>query len=58
MRIIDKIAWKRVIVARSWEGGVILPFDKKGDTGDCQNYGVVAKIYGRVLKEKLRTIIE
>lgn len=61
---IYKQDWKEEQIPVDWQTCLIVPIFKKGDSKDCNNYGRITllgtfmKIYERILKSKLRKIIE
>lgn len=64
LRYLFNKIWKETKIPQEWEVGIIVPIFKKGDTKECKNYrgitllSVVAKVYERILEEKLRNKIE
>ncbi|KAI5715485.1 hypothetical protein M8J77_016861 [Diaphorina citri] len=62
-RLFKKI-WDEKTVPKEWKQGIIIPLFKKGDRKKCANYrGItltsqVAKLYERIIEQKIRPIIE
>ena len=59
-----KRVWEEVEVPKDWESGIVMPFFKKGDRMDLDNYrgitlmDVVGKVFSGILRNRLEKFYE